>query len=361
LRTPEAERDPGAQSRLFEHLLALLGRLSEEAPVLLALEDLHWADVSTQDLFSFLVRNLRGERIVLLATYRDDEVDRRHPLRVRLAQLERDRSIDHLLLPRFDRDEFDRQLNEIRRGGVAPALADRIFERSGGNPFFTEELLAIEQASDHGEVPPTVRDALLGRVERLDPVAQRLVGAAAVVGREVERHLLSVASGLAGAELDTALREATAAHVLVAMDSDPAERYAFRHALMQEALYAEVLPSERSRLHGVIAEALRAVSEAAGERHDEVAGALAFHWLRSGRWPEALTASLRAASAAADTYAFPEELAHLERALDMWPRVPEAARRVDMDLAEVAERAAVAADHVGDTRRAAALREMALK
>lgn len=365
---PQLERDsepqpagtePRGQSRLFEQLLDLVGRLAREAATLLALEDLHWADASTQDFFSFLVRNLTAERIVLVATYRDDEVDRRHPLHLRLAQLERDRRIERIELSRFGRDDFERQLAGIRGRAVPGALADRIFERSGGNPFFTEELLASEAATDTGDVPTSVREALLTRVDRLSGDAQRLLTVAAVAGRDAEADLLVAVSGLAREPVERALREAVGAHVLVATDDDRG-RYAFRHALMQEALYGELLPTERSRLHALVAEALSTDASLAGDRATRPAGEIAFHWLRAQRWPEALATALEAADVAAAGYAFPEELTHLEQVLELWERVPRARGGRATDRAALAERAAIAAERVGNSRRATSLLELAL-
>lgn len=355
-----ADNQPSAQARLFEQLLGLLGRLSLEAPTVLALEDLHWADASTHDLFSFLVRNVRSERVVLVATYRDDEVDRRHPLHARLAQLGRDPRIERLQLSRFGREEFDRQVAGISERAVSSAVADRIFERSGGNPLFTEELLATETASARGQVPPTIRDALLARADRLTDKAQRVLKVAAVAGGDVDTGLLVAVSRLAPESVERALREAETEHVMVRPHEDERGRYSFRHALMQEALYGELLPTERSRLHGFFAEALTADASLARHGADLIAAELAFHWRRAQRWPEALASALAAADQAAAGYAFPEELTHLEHVLDVWDRV-DAMTRADLDRATVAERAAISAERIGDPSHASALLELALR
>lgn len=353
-------REPSAQSRLFEHVLGLLGRLGGDAPTFLALEDLHWADASTRDLFSFLARSLTTERVLLVGSYRHDELSRTHPLRVQLSQLERAGRVERLELRRFNRDEFDAQLAGIRGRPVPTPLADRLFDRSEGNPFFTEELLAGERASERGDIPPTVREALLARVDTLSDQAQRLLRAAAVVGRDVDAELLSRASDLPTDALEPALREATAEHIVVRAPGADRERYVFRHALMQETLYDETLPTERARLHGLVAETLSADSALAGGRADRLAGELAQHWMLAHRWDEALATSVLAADEAADSYAFPEELTHLERALGVWTRAADSAGRHGASQAEIAERAARAADRIGDPRRAASLLEFAL-
>src|SRR5512132_292951 len=133
------------QGRVFELLLGLLGRLGEQAPLVLVVEDLHWADRSTRDLLAFLARNLRRERVLLVVTYRSDETGRRG-LGPYLAELERGGPVDRIELSRFQRWEVVAQLTGIL--GVAPAadLVDAVFDRSEGNAFFTEELLAAVRA-----------------------------------------------------------------------------------------------------------------------------------------------------------------------------------------------------------------------
>ena len=140
---PDAASDGEAhQARVFEALLALLERLGRVQPVVLVLEDLHWADPSTRDFLTFLVRNARTEPLSLVVTYRSDELHRRHPLRPLLAELERTPGVDRLGLERFSRDEMRAQISSILDAPVPDDLADRLFERSEGNPLYTEELLA---------------------------------------------------------------------------------------------------------------------------------------------------------------------------------------------------------------------------
>lgn len=354
-----AQNDATAQSRLFEQLLGLLGRLGEEAPTTVALEDLHWADASTRDLFAFLARNLTAERIVLLAAYRADELEPRHPLATHLARLERDRHIERLDLQPFARDEFDQQLSSIGGPKLPAVLAAQIFERSGGNPFFTEELLASEEALQGAKIPSTIRDALLGRLERLSAPADEVLRAAAVVGREVRADLLSRVAQLPLETVERTLREATREQLLLESGQADQPRYAFRHALLRETLYDEALRSQRSLLHERIAEALTAEPDLGVSGGRGATAELAFHWLRSERWRPALDASLAAADEAAAAYAFPEELSHLERVLSLAERLGGEGEAVDEPA--VAERAARAAQRIGETRRAAELVERALQ
>ena len=136
-------RRPGEEiqkAQLLELVLGVLDRLSATRPVLFVVEDLHWADQSTLDLAAFLIRSLRGGRVLLVATYRSDELHRRHPLRPLLAGWERVRSVDRLELPRFDRGEVSAQLAAILGDDPAPGMTDLIFDRSGGNAYLVEEL-----------------------------------------------------------------------------------------------------------------------------------------------------------------------------------------------------------------------------
>src|SRR4029453_2709217 len=174
------------QSRLFELVLGLLGRLAEQTPLVLVVEDLHWADRSTRDLLAFLVRNLRRERVLLVATYRDDEPGQQR-LGSYLGELDRGPG-GGLELPRLDRAETTAQLTGILGAAPAPDLADSVFARSQGNPFFTEELLAVVRAGSD-ELPATPRDLLRGRVDALAEPARRVLAVVAVAGRQVPPRL----------------------------------------------------------------------------------------------------------------------------------------------------------------------------
>ena len=250
--------DPGPwseQGRLFELLLGLLERLAAERRAVLVVEDLHWADRSTRDLLAFLVRNLRHGRLLLVATYRSDELHRRHPLRPFLAELDRGRRVERLELARFGPAEVAAQLAGIQGAPVPAELAGRIHARSGGNAFFVEELAATAGGAER-ELPPSLRDTLLARIELLAEPAQQVLEVVSVAGAAVADPLLAEVAGLPEAELLAGLREAVSAHVLLADAGDGT--YGFRHALVKEAVYAELLPGERTRLHARFAAALAA-------------------------------------------------------------------------------------------------------
>jgi hypothetical protein len=180
----EPERPAGqiGQARLFELLLRLLDRLSEQAPVVLMVEDLHWAEQSTLDLLRFLVGMVGRERLLLIATYRSDELHSGHPLRTVLAELNRSRRVGHLELPRFGRAEVAELLGGILGGPPPPETLQRVFSQSQGNAFFAEELLAAGGSQPGGQLPPRLQGLLLARITALAEDTRQVLRVAATVG-----------------------------------------------------------------------------------------------------------------------------------------------------------------------------------
>ena len=345
-----------AQGRMFEQFLSVLADLSCERPVVLAVEDLHWADGSTRDLLSFLIRSARDEPILLICTYRSDELHRRHPLRPFLAEHKRLAWMEVLDLQPFTQSELGAQVEGILGAPADPELATRLFERSEGNAFFSEELLAA--SADLERIPPTVRDALMLRVEDLSAPTQEVLRVAATAGRRVPHPLLAAVAGLPEQELTSALREAIA-HQLLIQDAEE-ESYAFRHALLAESISADLLPGESTRLHLALAEALAADPGLAAKTTGNAAGELAFHWRACHRLEEALTASVEAGLQAESSYAFAEADRQFENALELWERVDEAERRAGMDHPAMLQRAAQNASLNGQAHRAVALAKSAI-
>ena len=341
-----------SKAQLLEHVLGTLDRLSGVRPVLVIVEDLHWADRSTLDLVAFLVRSVRHSRVMLMVTYRSDELHRRHPLRPLLTSWERDRSIARIDLSRFSRDEVAAQLDAILGQVPAPAVTDTVFDRSGGNAYLVEELAgAVAAGGDPADLPPSLGDVLLSRVDSLSEGGQKLLRTAAVAGRAVPERLLARVAGLGEAELYAALREAVDSHLLVI---DPSGHgYAFRHALTRDAVYEDMLPGERVRLHAAYGAALERDPALAGGEAD--AAALAYHWYAALDLPRALPASVDAAMRALTAGAPAEALRLLERALEIWPRVPDAGERTGLDRVDVSRLAANAAYRYGALDRARSL------
>jgi DNA-binding CsgD family transcriptional regulator len=355
-KPPSSSAGQAAQARLFELLLGLLGRLGEQAAVILVVEDLHWADRSTRELLGFLVRNLRSERLLLVVTYRSDEPDpdRLGPY---LAELDRSGRVERLELTRLDRAATVTQLTRILGAAPAADLVDAVFVRSEGNPFFTEELLAAVRAGSGG-LPVTVRDLLRGRVKGLPEQPRRVLEVAAVAGRQVPHRLLAAVAGLDDRQLDGALRQAVAQQLLV---TEPGQDgYQFRHALLREVVDAGLLPGERARLHAGYAHALTKQPELAGDSPTAAAAELAAHWDAAGEPVRALSARVQAGLAAARARGFAEAWRHYERALELWERVADPGRPTGLDRVDLLARAAEAAAFTGAAGDAVGLLQDAL-
>jgi DNA-binding CsgD family transcriptional regulator/tetratricopeptide (TPR) repeat protein len=343
-----------AQARLFELVLRALDRLALQRPVVVVVEDVHWVDASTLDLLTFLVRMVRQERLLFVATYRSDELDPRHPLRATIAELERSRHVELMELARFDHEELTALLRGILGGPPAPAVVQRIFARSGGNAFLAEELLTAEAGQPDGELPRRLQDLLLARISALAEDTRHALRIAATVGRPTEHHLLAAASRLPEARLHAALREAVDRQLLVAEH----DAYGFRHALLQEAVYDELLPGERQQLHAAVARAL------AEDPHAGVllqtAAELSHHWYAARQHPQTLTAAIAAGRVAADVHGFTEAHTQYERALTLWAQVPRAHEQAGLALPELRLEAAEAARWAGLPDRATGLLQAAL-
>src|SRR6476646_1336393 len=250
------------QGRLFELLLGVLERLAAKTPVVFVVEDLHWSDHSTRDLLGFLVRNLRDVSVALVFTYRSDELHRRHPLLPFLAELERMGHVERIQLAPFDRADSAAQLRAIAGRELDPALIDSIHSRSGGNAFFVEELLVAAGDDGRADLPATLRDVLLARIAELSEPTQEFLRIASAAGQRLDPTLVASAAAIDETALFDALRESVGRQILVTDPAQGVDRYAFRHALVQEAVYDDLLPGERTRLHAAFARTLEADPEA---------------------------------------------------------------------------------------------------
>lgn len=348
LSDTDPERGRGSsQGRLLEALVGLFRRLASDRPLLLIIEDIHWADASTIALLGYLARNLSGA-MVLIATYRSDELHRRHPLLPFLAEVERRRRIERIDLPPFERREIEDLVRAIRTAPPDRDLIDRLYERSDGNAFYVEELLATRATTR--ELPASLREVLSARVAELTEPTQEFLRQASAAGANISFSLLATVAGTTELEAHARLREAVDHHILA---TDPAsDQLTFRHALMREAVYESLLPWERTRLHAAFAAALEAAPAEDGD--PSRAGELAFHWHASHELPRALQAAARAAAAFEGVLAPAAAHAQYERALELWDQVPDAARLVGLDRLDLLERAAAAASAT-TPRRAGAL------
>jgi DNA-binding CsgD family transcriptional regulator/tetratricopeptide (TPR) repeat protein len=342
-----------SQSSLYLHVLGLIERIAADTATVIALEDLHWSDRSTRDMLRFLVRNLTNGRVVLIGTYRTDELNERHPFLTLLAELGRSGQVERIELAPFTPDEVHDQLAGILGRNPDRALVARLHERGGGNAFFTEELLAVEQRGEQ-RLGLTLRETLLARVGGLSTASRALLRVVAVAGQSARHDVLAIVTHMEQAEMATALREAIDRHLLLAGDDEIMQ---FRHGLLREAAYEELLPGERLALHAAVAEAVETV-HAGLDVDAAVASELAHHWYEARDGRRALPALLRAGGAAERMFAFGNAFAHYHLALSLWPSTTETVE--GLTRLELTMRTAEAAAVTGAYRRAIELVQAAL-
>ena len=291
-----------AQASLFGLVLGLLGDLGAETPTVLVFEDLHWVDRGTRDLVTFLARNLERDRLLLVLTVRTDGLAHGDPVSTWLAALERDPRTSRLDLDRLDRAEVGRQVATILGSVADEAQVERIHARSGGNPFFVEELVGVERRGGTGPLPRTLSETLAGQIASLPEESQRLLGVVAVAGRPVDERLVAAVSERDEATVREPIRAAVTAGILV---PDPATgSLRPRHSLLGEVLERDLLPAERRGIHERFAIVLSERSELADPSPAGAAAELAHHWLSADRPTEAFRACIDAAEAAEAVYAY---------------------------------------------------------
>jgi DNA-binding CsgD family transcriptional regulator/tetratricopeptide (TPR) repeat protein len=339
--------DRFAPARVFEAIVLLLGALGRAAALLVVLEDVHWVDRSTREFVRFLVRGLRRERLAVAISFRTGELGAHDPVREMLADLQYHERVTLAELAPLDRDGIAAQLEGILGRPPEPALAAELHERCGGNPLFAEELLSAHRDPGGEKLPARLADALRVRLRRVPEPARRLLPYAAAIGRPAPAALLGAASGTAEPELSAALRDAVDHHLLV-HDRDR-DAFAFRHDVVREAVYTDLLPGERAPVHGAVATAI-------GDRG--AAAELAVHWRAAGHTERALRASVVAGLEAEDARAFDEALRHLRAALELWPDDGE--QDLDLDHVDLLGHLSDLARHTGEHAQAVAWCEQAL-
>jgi DNA-binding NarL/FixJ family response regulator/tetratricopeptide (TPR) repeat protein len=339
----------------FEVVLDRLEDAGRHSPVALLLDDLHWADRSTRDLLGFLLANLAGEPgpLVVVAV-RSEALLPGHPLLPLLAELRRSRRAEFLLLDRLGKGDVAAQLTSMLGHAPEPDLLEEIWRRSEGNPFYVEELLAAVRCAPGGRPPApggheltaTLQPILVARLGALSANARAAAGAVAASVGPVPHRILAEVAGMSGPALLAGLRECVDHHVLVS--DAKAGTYTFRHSLLREAAYADLLPGEAMRLHSAYGQALRAQGEPA------VAdlAAVAWHLYAAGEVDQARPAAVAAGAASEAAGGYAEAHVQYERALEL---------AGGTDRAALAERAAEAAHLAGEPARAVELVEIALE
>ena len=335
--------NPLDRADLFEAMHTLLETAADKAPLLLVIEDTHWADQSTRDMLSFLFSRPFSGPVAVVASYRSDDLHRRHPLRRQVAEWSRIRGVGRVALSPLSDESVRSLIAELVPEGLAEKELDDIVDRAEGNAFFVEELTSAASGPSRW-VPADLADVLLVRLDRLDDTARQVVRAASVSGRKVSHDMLAAASGLDAAALDEGLRRAVEMNILVAGDGN----YSFRHALLGEAVYDDLLPGERVRLHAQYVAALQA-GTARG-----TAAELARHARLAMDLDTALTASVQAGDEATQVGGPDEAGYHYQQALELLVDRGRSAT-VDLDLSKLVVSAAEALTASGDPQRAVAL------
>jgi DNA-binding CsgD family transcriptional regulator len=327
--TPQAEAsialDPEQEKRrLFQALSQFLIQLASAQPLLIVIEDLHWCDDTSLELLAFLARRLNSQPVLLLLTYRHDEIDAR--VNHLLAELDREHIATEFVLKRFAQDEVDAMLRAIfglKRATRADFL-NAIYALTDGNPFFIEEVLKSLIASgdifykdgawdrkpvSELRIPRSVQDAVQRRSNQLSPPAQEILRLASVAGRRFDFSLLLEVTHMDETQLLTIVKQLISAQLVV---EESADRFAFRHALTQEAAYATLLKRERKDIHRVVAETLEHLHAPTLEPYW---ADLAHHFFAAGEWTKALNYSQRVGERAQSLYAPREASEHFSRAL----------------------------------------------
>ncbi|MGH3287091.1 MAG: ATP-binding protein [Streptosporangiaceae bacterium] len=349
-------RDPGeARARLFEEVLSALDHLTRHSPVVLVIEDAHWADRSSRDLLTFLIGNQRAiSGLLIIVTFRSDELHRTHPLRPMLATLDRIAWVERVELPRLTSHDTAELAAGILGRQLAADLAEALYRRTDGNPLFVETLLGSDGELSC-ELPESLRDLLLDAVRRLPEDTQEVLRVASAGGETTGHGLLAAVTGLDDAALTGALRPAMTANVLRAH----ADGYTFRHELIREAVHEDLLPGEHGRLHSRFAEAIDADRSLVPPGRACIE--MAHHWHAAHDSVWALIGAWQAAAQAGRAVAPAERLSLLARVLELWDQVPDASERIEADHARVLEEAVCAASEAGEFERGIALASSALK
>jgi DNA-binding CsgD family transcriptional regulator len=343
--------------RVFGAVSTLITRLGADRPLVVVFEDLHWADRASLDLIAYLMRN-RGWPGAIVITYRTDELHRRHPLVPWLGEIARLPSVERIDLDRLGRADVEAQVVAITGRQPERRLVDDLVNRTGGNAFFVEELLASLRPDGTDPLAADLQQVLMARIDALPDAARPTVNAIAVAGSVMDTTVVASVLEISEPDVEAAIRIARDAQVLV--DGVDDRGAIFRHALMQEAVYDALLPSERRRYHLGYARALQSPTSADPRAPLGRLAEVVHHALAADDLPTAYRVSIAAGEAAAFAGAFVEAARLLEQALRLFDAVPAAADKVDGGRAGLLRQAAEATRYAGDPARSVALWKEAL-
>jgi DNA-binding SARP family transcriptional activator len=321
--------DPARERlRLFEACTSVWEAIATRRPVVLVIEDVHWAGAATLSLLEHLSRGCVRSRVLLVATYREDELEPTHHLRALRRRLEREAVASHVALSRLGREQVEELVRALGDADDAAALARTLHERSDGNPFFLEEILrdlgetgrlhdtggrwSLDEPA--GAVPPVLRGVLASRLARLSEPAKTLAEVSAIIGRGFDVELLRETTGWLEAAVLDALGELIDRRIVAERGMRGGFDYGFSHHLIQALVYESVAPAARARRHRRVAHVMATLYE---DRRDEVAAELALHWDRGGEPEPAAERYLAAARRALEVYGNDDAGRHLARALEL--------------------------------------------
>ncbi|QIK62857.1 AAA family ATPase [Leucobacter viscericola] len=342
--------DEAGPERLLAAIRALLRAAARRRPLLIIIEDLHWADEGTLTVLTSLLRGLADSRLMLVITMRDD-AHRSDPARRFAVESVRARVLEAMPLSRLEGNEVRAMVAELRERPLDPEKFDQLLERSEGVPFFVEEL--VENAS--APLAETLRDVLLARYDRLSERAGSLVRIMAISQAAIPHDTLVQLAGVSDEQLEVTLREVIDAGIIAV---DEADLYAFRHALLREAVRSELLPGERARLNRALAEILQRAVDS-GEQHASLS-ALAYHWEQAKDYEKSFVASLAAMQLAASQYAYAPAAHFGEQVLERWDEVDAAAEKARIGRIAFLEQFALILRDAGKTARGLAVVDLAL-
>lgn len=337
---PDVPANPGLepdaeQQRLFENVVAFCSEVSEAAPLLLVLEDVHWADSGSLSLMRHLARRIRRKPMLMLATYREIELDAARPFREVMLTLNRERLARRMKLNRLSVEQTAALLSVIFQDEISQEFLDGIYHETEGNPFFIEEVCKalLEEGQvfhtedgwdrldmDEMEIPQSVRDVVQARAAKLPQPFQEALTLAAILGREFDFDTLVEASGLDEDTLIEALEAAEDAQLIQEVSGEGGATFSFVHALIPSTLVESVRTLRRRKLHERAAEAIES-------SHPEDYESLAQHYEEAGDEGKALSYYTRAAERASAAFSNHDAQSHFEAALDLV--------RVDQDRAEL--------------------------
>ncbi|WP_091704830.1 LuxR family transcriptional regulator [Microbacterium sp. cf046] len=342
----------GGADRLYDAVAEVLENVAAIRPVVLVIEDLHWVDPQSLGLLRFLIRVIEDARLLIVLTFRSDELGRGSALRALLPELDRNRRVARIELARLDRRQVREMATAILDSAPDEDELVQVYERTDGVPFFVEELVCCSGVRSMDAFPDTLRDILLARYEQLAEPTQRMLRLIAAGGVRVEHELLVAVCDESPEAIDIAASEAITASVLVVDGT----AYAFRHALVREAIHDQLLPGERVRFHTRYAQALEAQSGANGAD----ATAISYHWMAAHNVREAFIASIAAFQQGRSSFAFATAATMGERAIELWDQVPDASELAARTKVELLGETSYVLRNAGESERAIALIDEAI-